>query len=193
MKDFAGESGFLHIENLDLFRLCPPDPDPDRARRQCCPYPATFRSRIRPLHCFLFWAVSLHRSNHSVSHFFADIFGGLICFFTSSRTILRQVLRMPPGGLFQLSPFSNSSAAFGISDGFIWRTCPSHRKRLVWIVVARESHFAMVVILSAGRSCPLWRIRRRHRFSKDCKLFISEFFAGQLSQPYKSTLRTHAL
>ena len=138
--------------------------------RQCCPYPATFRSRISALHWLLFWAVSLHRSNHCASHFFSVIFGGFTTFFSSSRTIFRQDLRTPPGSLLQFSPFSNSTTALGISEDFIRSTCPSHFKRLFCIVGARGSHFAVGVINELGRSCHLWSIRRRQPFSKDCKV-----------------------
>ena len=95
--------------------------------------------------------------------------------------------------LLQFSPFSNSTTALGISEDFIRRTCPSHFKRLFCIVGARGSHFAVGVINELGRSCPLWSICRRQRFSKDCKLLRSDSLTGLLSHPYRRTLLTHAL
>ena len=97
------------------------------------------------------------------------------------------------GRLLQFSPFSNSTTALGISEDFIRSTCPSHFKRLFCIVGARGSHFAVGVINELGRSCPLWSIRRRQRFSKDCQLLRSDSLTGQLSHPYRRTLLTHAL
>ena len=75
-----------------LVRLTYPGP---RSRwgyyRHCCPWPATLRSRISPLHWFLFRAISLHISNHSLSHTFKVILGGLTWLFSSSLTIFLHV------------------------------------------------------------------------------------------------------
>ena len=73
------------------------DPGPGRAfTSNACPLPASFRSQISALDWLLFRAVYLHKSNHCISSDF-----------------LLQVFWTPSGGLFQFSPFSDSSAALG--------------------------------------------------------------------------------
>ena len=151
-------------------------------------------SQMRALNCFRLHATVMHLSNHPASHLFNSSLGGLINGFVSSHAIRLREVGKPSGGLLQFSPFSNSSAAFGISSGDILSKCLSQASLLcsirLLILLLRS---AASGIWYAKKACARGIILLLHLFPQELIMFMSDCFVGQLSQTYEKTLRTHAL